>query len=231
MNGLEAGRHSARVARSGAKDSAGYPALRAERREDILTLEVNRIPVPLAAPAIGGVDDVVAARIELDEGFHAGLGLFASRHGRERLKWDAEFTAPERAHALEERGDAGRKGERKDDRERRGHEEFSTLIFAECGPNAIRLRARQSSSSGPDSGGMGRLEGGLPKAARSHSATSGPSVTSTKTMMIRAIFIGGRQGSFAPRHRGAQGESGREPRSHTRFGNAPAPRTTPSSAI
>ena len=160
-------------------------------------LEMNGILVPLAAPAVGGVDDVAAARVELDEISRGRLDFVGSRQGRESLERDAEFAAPEGAHAPQERGRAGRQGEGKDDRERLGHGESSVLIFARRRSNAIRLKARLpidrfaagQSSSWPDSGGMGRLAGGLPKAARNQSATSGPSVTSTKTMTIRAIFM------------------------------------------
>jgi len=194
-------------------------------------LEMNGILVPLAAPAVGGVDDVAAARVELDEISRGRLDFVGSRQGRESLERDAEFAAPEGAHAPQERGDAGRQGEAKDDRERLGHGEFSSFIFAEKGANAICLAARQSSSSGPDSGGLGRLAGGcLPKLARSQSARSGPSVTRTKTMMMSAIFIGGRQGSFALRHHGAQGESGQNLVPKLRLGTPLVPRTTPLSA-
>jgi len=210
MNRQKAGRHSARFARSADGDIGGYPALRAKRREgraaagecdgmnaSPLALEINGIPVPLAAPAIGGVHDAAAARIDLDECFWARLGLFGSRQGRKRLERDAKFAAPEGTHSREDRGDVGRQGEAKDDREHLGHGESSALIFAGRWVKAIRLGAclpvrrfaAGQSSSSPDSGGMGRLAGGLPKAARSQSATSGPSVTSTKTMMISAIFI------------------------------------------
>jgi hypothetical protein len=135
MNALEAGRHSARVARSGARDSAGYPALRAERQEGIATLPGKErggmnaliskfrligICAPLAAPAVGGVDDVAAFRIDLDERFEGGLGGNGSRQGR---------------------GDGGREGEAKDDPERFEHGDLLTPIFAGSGPKAIRLAA------------------------------------------------------------------------------------------
>jgi len=178
-------------------------------------LEMNGILVPLAAPAVGGVDDVAAARVELDEISRGRLDFVGSRQGRESLERDAEFAAPEGAHAPQERGDAGRQGEAKDDRERLGHGDSSAPIFARRWANAIRLGARfpirhraadQSSSSWPDSGGIGLLEGGLPKAARSQSATSGPSVTSTKTMMMRAIFME-RVGMEVSRRRVATGKA------------------------
>ncbi len=71
---------------------------------------------------------------------------------------------------------------------------------------AARRKRGGQSSSGPDSGELGRLEGGLPKAARSQSARSGPSVTRTKTMMIRATFMG-RAGTEASRRRGVAGKA------------------------
>jgi len=177
-------------------------------------LEMNGILVPLAAPAVGGVDDVAAARVELDEISRGRLDFVGSRQGRESLERDAEFAAPEGAHAPQERGDAGRQGEAKDDREHLGHGESSALIFAGRWVKAIRLgaclRVRRfaagQSSSWPDSGGIGLLEGGLPKAARSQSATSGPSVTSTKTMMMRAIFME-RVGMEVSRRRVATGKA------------------------
>jgi hypothetical protein len=160
-------------------------------------LEMNGILVPLAAPAVGRIHDALTFRVDLDEDFAGRLDFTGSRQGRESLERDAECAAPKGAHAPQERGDAGRKGEGKNDRERLGHGDSSALIFAGRCLKAIRLdaglpvlrRAAGQSSSGPDSGGLGRLEGGLPKVARSQSATSGPSVTSTKTMMMSAIFI------------------------------------------
>jgi hypothetical protein len=108
-----------------------------------LTSKVRLIGIcaPLAAPAVGGVDDVAAFRIDLDERFEGGLGGNGSRQGRERLERDAEFAAPIGAHAHEGRGDGGREGEAKDDPERFEHGDLLTPIFAGSGPKAIRLAA------------------------------------------------------------------------------------------
>ncbi len=94
---------------------------------------------------------------------------------------------------------------------------FSMLI-------ALPASADQSSSSAPDSGGMGRLAGGLPKAARSQRARSGPSVTSTKMMMIRAIF----RGRSATKFRAARLRSARRIKQATSFPNSVWERPCPS---
>lgn len=88
------------------------------------------IRVPLAAPAVGGADDVVVAGVDLDEGLVGRLGFGGVGQGPERVEQDSEFAAPVRAHAREERGHVGRQGGAQDDREHLGHREFlATSIY------------------------------------------------------------------------------------------------------